>query len=303
MPVRLSYINQRGNEIILDDDAHSFLGELAGREGFEAPEVGLTRVVYGDGSEEVLSTELKSRELTCYFWAESLDDAFENDFDALKMGLVQVGKKNQDTWGCLKVLKRNGEYVYIDCVYSEGLESSILDSPVRRSFHLTFTASDPYFYSEETTDRVISTFSDQAYLHFGSSFFFGSGTHFRSSGTLHTETVTLDCHRAYPTITITGPARNLLLRNVDTGKVIEFLPDFELLAGEDVTLYTMRRKRSAVWHRYDGSVQNASRYLTAESSLDWFLEFGENVLQYRNSDNNEVSLCTLSYRPGWLSGI
>ena len=301
MPVRLSYINARGNEIILDDDEHSFLGELAGREGFEAPAVSLTNVKYGNGSEEVISAALKSRELTCYFWVETQNRAkFERRFNELKSELIQVGKKSGN-WGQLRVRRSDGSYVYINCIYSEGLNDAIYDSPVRKNFSLTFMASDPYFYDSYDTVQEIRIFEEGAYLHFGTVFHFGSGTHFRSSDTLHTELVWLNSHMAYPEITITGPARNLLLRNVGTGKVIEFDPEFELLADESVVIRTMPLERSAVWHRYDGTERNALRYLTPDSALDWYLEAGENELQYRNSDNNQISVCTLKYRQGWLS--
>lgn len=300
MPVKLSYINARGDEIILDDDEHTFLGELAGRKGFEAPEIELTSVKYGNGAKEVISAALRSRELTCYFWVETpWLPKFERRFNELKSALVQVGKKS-GSWGQLRVRKADGTYTYISCVYSEGLEDITQDSPVRKAFSLTFTAADPYFYDGYDTVQEIRTFEEGLYLHFGTALHLGAGTHFRSSATLHTEQLWVDCHRAYPTITITGPARNLMLQHAGTGKIIEFVPEFELLADESVEIHTRPLEQSAVWHRFDGTDRNAGRYLTPASTLQWYLESGMNELRYRNSDNNTESVCTLTYRQGWL---
>lgn len=301
MPAKLSYINARGTEIVLDDDERSFLGELQGREGFEAPEIELSSVQYGNGTEETISAKLKPREATCYFWAETLDwKRFDRKFSDLKAALIQVGAKPK-SWGRLRIRKRSGGYVYLNCLYSEGLDSMVRDSETRAAFHLTFKASDPLFYDGYEQRVELRTWEEGAWLHFGTRFTFGQHTHFRSSDTIHGETVEMECFRAYPVITITGPARNIMLRNLTTEQVIALEPEFELLEGETFEIRTDPLTRSAVWHRFDGTERNGSKFLTAESHLEWFLCHGVNELQYRNSDTNEVSVCTLRYQQGWLS--
>lgn len=301
MPVRLSYTNARGQEIILDDDRHSFLGEIMGREGFDAPAIDLKTVKLGNGNEDVISVSYKKREMTCYFWAETPDRAaFLRKFHSIKAGLVQVGKK-PDNWGFLKILRPDGTYARINCVYSEGLESMMYDSAVRTQFSLTFVAADPLFYDQVPEVITLSTYRETDYLHFGSGFHFGNETFFRSSGYATNRNVRISCARAYPVIRVTGPADNIRLYNQSTGRVIEFDPSFRLLAGEYAEIVTKPLECSAVWHRYDGTEVNALRYLSPDTVLDWFLENGENQLIYRNSNNNPESVCTLSYQAGWLS--
>lgn len=301
MPAKLSYINARGDEIVLDDDERSFLAELQGRQGFEAPEVDFSTVKYADGTEEVLRAELKPREVTCFFWAETLDhQRFEQKFSELKMQMIQVGKKPEN-WGRLRIRKRSGGYLYLNCIYSEGLDSLVRDSDVRVGFSLTFLASDPLFYDDYESHEELRVWEDGAWLHFGTRFTFGLETHFRSSNTIHEQIIEVPCYRAYPAITIVGPAKNIKLENETTGGLIELDQTFELLAGETFVIETDPLKRSAVWNRYDGSQKNGSRYLSPDTHLDWTLGHGKNKIRYRNSDTNQTSVCILTYKQGWLS--
>ena len=301
MPAKLSYINAQGTEIILDDDERSFLGELQGREGFDAPEIELTSVQYGDGTEETLNAKLKPRDVTCYFWTETLDwQQFEQKFEQLKSRVIQIGNK-QNSWGRLLVQLRSGSYVYLDCIYAEGLDTIIRDSAVRIGFHMTFRAEDPLFYDLSTTTRELESYSEGERFVFRSGTVFGSALHFRSPGATHEETVELDCFRVYPDIVITGPAQNILIRNKATGKTIQMESTFALLAGESLEIRTRPSKRGIYWHRQDSTTVKAMRYLTAGTVLDWYMINGRNVLQYRNSVVSPLSSCVLSWQAGRLS--
>lgn len=299
---RLAYINAKGAEIVLDDDEHSFLGELRGRIGFEAPELGLTDVEFGNGSRKVVSVELKPREVTCYFWTETPDLAvFEAKFNKLKGQLIQFGTMPGNGWGRLRIKLRTGGFVYLNCLYSEGLESMTRDVDCRAAFSLTFHADDPLFYDLSSSTLVLRVYSEGDRLVFRSTTFFGADTHFRSSDASHEEKVNVECFRVYPDIVITGPADNIMLVNVTTGKTIRFEHTFSLLAGESLEINTQPTKRMAYWVRQNGTKVKALRYLTADTSLDWFMTSGENVLRYRNTNLNAVSTCTMTFQQGWLS--
>lgn len=147
MPIKLSYINARGDEAILDDDEGTFAHELRGREGFEFPSLKITEHDYGDGSTDIAAITLKNRSVTCYFWADVMDiPHWEEKFNEVKSVLLQTGQKDGE-WGKLKIRTREGHYVYLNCVYEKGLDTLIRDIDMRVKFSLTFTATSPYFYN------------------------------------------------------------------------------------------------------------------------------------------------------------
>ena len=301
MPPKLSFVNARGHEIVLDDDERSFIAEIEGREGFEAPTLEMVTVEYANGAEDVVASLAKTREVTCYFWAETLDvPAFDKAFRNLKSELVQVGKKSGQ-WGELRVRRTDGSYAVLHCLYSEGLDAMTRDAASRVQFHLTFTASDPWFYDMNKTVRTFGISEQGAGLHFGKTTFFGQSTHFGSSDADHTETITCSGSRIYPEIAITGPARNIRIINSENGCLLEMDSSFELLRGETLTITTKPLERSAVWTKENGTQVNAFKYMTATTALDWHLEYGDNVLKFRNSVNSPLAKCTLTYQQGWLS--
>ena len=297
----LAYINAKGTEIVLNDESRSFLGELRGREGFEAPELELTDVEFGNGSRQVVSAELKPRDVTCYFWAETPDlAAFDAQFNRLKGQLIQFGSMPQEGWGKLRIKLRAGGFVYLNCLYSGGLESMVRDSDTRVAFPMSFHADDPLFYDLSSTTLVLRAYSEGDRLVFSSTTFFGADTHFRSADASHEETVEVECFRIYPDIVITGPAANIMLVNVSTGKTIRFENTFSLLAGESLEIHTRPTERMAWWVKQNHTKVKALRYLTADTSLDWFMTSGENVLRYRNTNLNDISTCTMTFQQGWL---
>lgn len=164
MPVRLSYINARNEEVILDDDENSFAHELTGRTGFEMPEIETEVVTYGDGSQDIVLSRMKSRKVTVYFWVD-LDTKveFERKFREVKSQLMQVGSR-MGNWGKLKVRQRDGSYLYLNCIYKSGFDSLVRDSNVRMKFSLSFEATDPLFYNGFETKYVIQAQADTGYL-------------------------------------------------------------------------------------------------------------------------------------------
>ena len=164
MPVKLSYINARGEEAILDDDEGTFAHELQGREGFEFPTIDLTEHDYGDGSTDVVAITVKNREVTCYFWADVMDiPHWEEKFDDVKAILLQTGQKEGE-WGKLKIRLLSGQYVFLNCVYSKGLDNLVRDNMNRVKFALTFKATDPYFYDGFSLSYTIKQDDRSGYL-------------------------------------------------------------------------------------------------------------------------------------------
>lgn len=164
MPVKLSYINARNEEIVLDDDENSFAHELVGRTGMELPQIETEVVTYGDGSQDIVLSRMKSRTVTCYFWVD-LDNKveFERKFREMKSQLLQVGTR-MGNWGKLKVRRTDGTYLYLNCIYKNGLDAMVRDSNVRMKFSLTFEATDPLFYNIYETKYIIQPEVESGYL-------------------------------------------------------------------------------------------------------------------------------------------
>lgn len=164
MPIKLSYINARNEEIVLDDDEHSFAGELAGRTGFEMPQIETKSVTYGDGTQDIIYSRLKTRTVTCYFWVD-LDNKveFERRLNDVKAKILQIGSRMGD-WGMLKIRQKDGEYRYLKCIYKGGFDGITRDSNSRMKFSLSFEATDPIFYSTFETKYIIQTPKDAEWL-------------------------------------------------------------------------------------------------------------------------------------------
>ena len=307
MPARLSYINARGVETVLDDDEHTMWYELQGRTGFEAPTIETESVTYGDGSTRIISVTPKERAVTCYFWSLMERSDFERRFNALKQSIMQIGNRDGN-WGKLKIRREDGSYVYLNCVYTGGLDSTTRDSHVRILFYLTFTAVDPYFYSSNETSFSIKPYQSGTYLHFRSKtapvkerFHFGNATYFRSADTAYFDIVKMDCAKVNPTITIVGPAQNISIENKTNGKKIAFEPEFKILYGETVVIQTESGNRSCTYNQIGTDGVNGLSYLTADTVLDFSLDYGDNKLIYTNAYVDKRSSCKFSYKEGWLS--
>lgn len=366
MPIRLSYINARGEEAILDDDENSFAHELAGRDGFEFPSLKLSEHDYTDGSTDIVAVTLKNREVTCYFWADVMDiPHWEEKFDEVKSILLQTGQKDKE-WGKLKIRLDDGHYVYLNCVYEKGLDDLVRDNNTRVKFSLTFKATDPYFYNGfdysytikdkdgylyfndavivNTLDEAKSISGNNKNLYWritrnnqtmyyvikpssslymndaklyttqrdaskaangdsrlwyetrvdGISKFYAilpSTTVFmRTAASNLKEDLYIQCEKVYPDIIINGPAVNIKLVNNSTGKKIELSETIELGYNEQIKICTTPRKRSI---KKNGV--NMIPYLTADSTLDWWLIHGTNALEFNNTSFTPESYLKFVY--------
>lgn len=349
MPVKLSYINARGEEIILDDDENTFAHELVGRTGFEMPQIDTQTVEYGDGTQDIVVAKMKSRTVTCYFWVD-LDDKteFERELRNAKAKMMQVGSRMGD-WGQLRVRQLDGTYVYLNCIYKSGFDGLVRDSNVRLKFSLTFEATDPLFYYGHDTEYVIGSDPNANYLmmvaldNISAEYDFDddnstekpNGVYMKELAETSTEEqydytkydfskdnitdnpnavymetanmttahdVELDCQRVYPTIKITGTGQNISLYNKLTGRKIDIDSSVTVDGKKYLLIETKPLHRKAVLvTEATGAEESILSALSADTTLEWYLERGENQIVYKNSDVSPASACTFIYKEGFLS--
>lgn len=295
----LSYITAAGDEIVLSCAGYSKWWECYGRSGFAAPSLKHITQEYADGALDTLAIELSARKLTVQMVVNGSTSA-ERDTILLDIAnrLIQIGHK-QD-WGRLKIMKSDGSYVYIDCAYIGGMDGIEQTMPRLQLFMLNFYSGRGYFYSQAEDSYRFDIYQSMG-LHFGTSLHLGSATRFLSPGMDFSRMISLEGYKAYPVITVTGPAQSIRFENVNTGRVIEFDPSFFLTAEENAVIDTNPFKRSVTVTRFDGTVENGFNYLTEASNLDWFLTAGANEVIYRNTNNNPVTSCVFRYHQRWLN--
>ena len=332
--ILVSYINARGEEIILDDTERSFLGELYGREGTEAPSLKYTEILYGDGSTDLVLLNTEPRDVVLYFWAPTGTPDLRRKLEDLKRQLIQTGTRSGG-WGKLKIHRPDGSLVYLNCVYTGGLNDIVREYPNAVKFSLTFRANDPLFYEGFETRYVIEADAADGYLmmkpltfsggydfaednitanpdgvfltsltdtsHDDSSHNTGS-VFFKSAASESEDEIELESQRVWPTITIAGSAKNIRIRNSLTGKKLEFAASVTVDGSHVIKIVTQPLHRKVVMVDVStGAETSIIGKLTASSSLDFYLERGVNVIYYRNSESTPESSCTFAYTEGYLS--
>lgn len=333
--ILLSYINARNEEIILDDTEKTFLGELYGREGTEAPALKYSEILYGDGSTEIVTMSSEPRDVTFYFWAPAGTLAFREKLEELKQKLLQTGVRSGG-WGKLKIRRPDGTLLYLNSVYTGGLDDFVRESPKVIKFSLTFRASDPLFYNIFQTRYIIQADAAEGYLMMHAlpaktsvdDFEHDNSTdnpsglymkpltdpdndtsaanpnsiYMRSAANESSDDIDLDGQKVYPTITITGSAKNIRIYNALTGKKIEFSADVIVDGDTSILIETkpLHRKVVAV-NAVTGKETSIIGKLTADSSLDFYLERGVNTVYFRNSEATPESKCIFTYTEGYLS--
>ena len=296
----LSYITNTGDEIVLSCEGFYKWWECYGRKGFVAPSLKTEEAKFADGSSKIMAIRIKPRTLvvemvTLGRTSSERDLILRN----IASGLTQIGSNLEI--GKLKITRLDGKTVYIDCAYIGGMDDIQAKYPRFQRYSLRFYSTNGYFYDQESTKYNINIFQSEGLLNFGNDFIFSDSTFFRSNGLFHDRTVYLDGYRAYPVITIKGPANNIALINQSIDRMIAFDPKFYLLSGESLTIQTASAERGSTVKRIDGTEEDGFRYLLPETNLDWYLTAGKNEISYRNSNNNRTTNCELAYQQMWLS--
>jgi len=335
MPILISYENARGEEIVLDDTERSFLGELYGRQGTEAPKLKFSEILYGDGSTDIVAMAAEPREVTLYFWAPAGTPKFRQRLEDIKQKLVQTGSRTGG-WGKLKIRRPDGVMVVLNCAYIAGMDDLVRDAPKAIKFALTFRANDPLFYASHVSRFVVRAVDAKGYLlelpltFTGDVYDFDEDNieanpdglfmaplddpindnyianpdsiYMLAASNESGSELELDCQKVWPDITVTGPAKNIRIVNKFTGKKIEFDSTVETDGENSILIVTRPLHRKVV--KVNGSTgveTNILGKLTADSSLDFFLERGTNLIIFRNDEATPETACTFSYTEGWLS--
>ena len=243
----LIYVNSSGEWAILSDEGTRSMWELRNRSGFTAPDIELITQKYVNGINKVVGRIILPRTIRMNFVLVG-ETTVERDqlFAELVEKLMNTDKGEN---GKLYVRAVSGQTYVLNCAYSSGL--NITDE--YRKFHrftLEFYAEDPYFYSDDVTAEIdISgggaiTLSETLTL---GGWALGWGT---ISGT---GTVTNPFTRALdPIFRITGARPGIMIRQVATGKVIQF--ENLIMANTDtIVIDTRDRYKTAYIQHADGT--------------------------------------------------
>ena len=303
--ILVSYTNARGETVVLDDTERTFLGELYGREGCEAPKLEYVDVTYGDGSTETLAIKMLPRDVTLKFWAPTNPDKphLREAFEELKSKLIQTGTREGD-WGQLMIRRKDGRPLYLNCAYVAGLDEAIRDCPNVEKFVLSFHAQDALFYDGFEQSWKIQQNDFEGYLFFQPEpdlyFQDGETLFFKAAAGSAGSDLFINGDLIYPTIVITGPAENIKLTNKTTGRLIQ--PSGIILGvGETITIETKNRRRSIIMKNSAGTKTNIVGSLTAKSSLNWWLTRGSNEIEFQNTATTPESSIKFIYKEGYLS--
>lgn len=303
--ILVSYTNARGETAILDDTEQTFLGELYGREGTEAPELETTEVKYGDGSTEIIAIQPKPRDVTLYFWAptDRKKPHLREQMEEIKAKLIQTGTREGD-WGQLMIRRPDGRPLYLNCAYTGGFDEFVREYPLVGTFSLSFHAQDALFYDGFEQSFTVRQNDTEGYLFFqpdSKPLYMDPNLFMRSAQGQTLRDVYINGDLIYPTIVITGPAENIRVWNKTTGRRFEFASSIALEPGETITIETKNRKRSVIMRDKAGVKTNIMNKLTASSSLNWWLGRGSNDVEFRNTATSAESALKFIYKEGFLS--
>lgn len=290
----LRYETAAGVGIILDDYLEQrTVWELFGRTGFAAPPLEYTDEAYAAGYTETIACRVLPRDVTIPLVIRGKTQA-ERDGVLRRIAerVLQHGVRHD--WGRLVFTRSDGKEAYLHCVYAGGLEAIADDEPFVYKAVVNFHASDPYFYALDETNLILSD-AGAAGLYFGA-FWFGAGTYFRGGSVSAVGEVVNDGQTVYPEILITGPAKAIRIRGLDSGAAIAFPSSFELQRGEQIRIDCRDRRRGVWLTRADGAVSDITPILTLESSLIFPIHNGLNRFQLDYVDTTDATRFLLRYR-------
>ena len=296
-PDNVIYENSRGQTVLLDGSGVPWR-EVMGRTGCGVPPVQYTETVYANGVTEIMAVQSGGRDVTLMFWMEGFDESERRSaFHRLKLSLFEVGRRN--SWGKLRLRCSDGRWVYLNCVYSGGLDGETETDARFQRFALDFHCADPLFYDTNERQSALNTSSGRGLR---MRFRFGAGVRLRSSReAVFQQLFRMNAFMAYPEIDLTGPAQGIRFSNEANGKAIFFDEDFELKRGEKLAIctrpmYSFVRKTGT-----DGAVTDVSNLLAPGATLRWELVNGDNLVTLLMTGTGSETSCIFRYREGHLS--
>lgn len=288
------YQTADGDEIPISTPSTKKYWEMYGREGFGAPELKTESRLYADGSTRTLAAIIQPREMTLNMVLIG-DTTEERDtmYRDIASRLIQTGSAEE--WGRLRICRSDGEWVFINCLYTGGMDTPD-NLPTIRQFALEFLADDPYFYDE--AEFVIESASLARQVYLSSDLYLGNWT---LKGGLTDLSVPNDGEVNYPVVEVYGPASVIKLTNRTTGKTLAMDPTFSLLSGQVLTLDCREHQRCITLTDVSGAETDITHRLALGSSLNWPLKKGRNIISLYYSDSSRDSGFRLSFRKRWKS--
>ena len=150
------FVNSQGKKTVLSSPGNRNYWELRGRRGFAAPEIDPFTQKFASGKVKFFGKTLKPRTCSLQMICKGKDTA---EMDRVFFGMLETLIDNgSDQEGKLCLKRSDGTPVYLNCVYSGGMN---VEEQYRRfrSFSVEFYAADPLFYS----DKVYTIDDDESY--------------------------------------------------------------------------------------------------------------------------------------------
>lgn len=142
---RIYFENASGEQITLNSPEISKWFELGSKSGFAAPDVEIKKQKYANGVTKILKRTVLPRTVSFVMLVIGTSDA-ERDRIFANIANKLIGTTEEGE-GKLYIQKSDGMTVYLNCVYSAGMNIKDQYRKARR-FALEFYAADPYFYRD-----------------------------------------------------------------------------------------------------------------------------------------------------------
>lgn len=273
----LIFENTLGERIELSVAGNSELWEVIGRTGFSAPPVEMVTQRYANGMTKMLRRLISPRTVSVSMVVRG-DTREERDAVFFDM----IGKlfgRSGDGEGKLHVMRSDGSEVYLNCIYSDGLDTLTEQYKKFHRFTLSFYAPDPYFYHDLTPVEIripptnMLTLSNL--LQVGNYHKIGEYTGEGEGVIYNASQVAIN-----PVIKLKSPRGNCTIENQTTGERIVLSG---LLLAQDDTLIidTTERGKGIFVQHADGTRSPAGQYLDWESlDFDFHIAVGVNEISF-----------------------
>ena len=292
----ISYITASGDEVVLSSENTKKWWECYGREGFAAPPLDFVTRQYADGMTDTLAVIMQPRTLGIQMVIVG-DSCRERDELIADMAsrLIQLGSRKD--WGRLKIMRTDGSYVYIDCVYTAGMDEIVQELPYVQQFTLSFFAGNGYFYDVDETLLAARSMADLVYLaedlYLDEDLYLTDGT----ASVLAENTGEM----FYPVIDIFGPASVIRIVNNTTGQTLAIDPTFSLLSGQKLIFNCTEHNREIIFVDTDQSELDVTEKLQLGSSLVWPIVKGTNSITISYTDATDETLARIRYHQRYFS--
>lgn len=145
------FVNSQGERVTLSSPENDKYWELIGRSGFTAPDVEIFTNKFASGETRYFGKKKKPRtcKMKMFIRGKSTAERDKMFFDMLHVLMDQDGGRE----GRLYVKRSDGQMVYLNCVYSSGLDI-VEQYKLFHIFVLEFFAADPDFHLDKSVSIV-----------------------------------------------------------------------------------------------------------------------------------------------------